>query len=673
MRTTIHNLPDHAAIDAAEVSQVIENLLRSQELELETIVQTAGTKPSWENLMMPIESLDVELNDAWAPISHMNSVVSNDALRQAHDASIQRLSEFETYKSQFKPLYNAVSSLAASEDFANYTNPQRKMVNDSLRRFQRNGVGLDEEKRTEFRELSLKLTQLSTQFSNHLLDATDAWFLHVEDKLDLEGIPDANLAVAEAAAKGKDLSGFVLTLDMASYSSTMMHCKNRAIRAEMYEAYVSRASDVGPDANTFDNSEIVQDILNTRTKLANLVGFENFAEYSIDPKMASSAREVEGFLRDLLDKAVPQAKSELKRMQDFAEEVLGYANLEPWDLSFVAEAMRESLYDVADDQLKPYFPLDQVVSGMFSLVEELFNVAITKVDAPASWHPDVRYYEIARDDEVIARFYLDAFAREKKRSGAWMADCRSRRIVDNVRADPVAYLTCNFTPPTEGHPSLLTHSEVVTLFHEFGHGLHHMLTQQSFATLAGINGVEWDAVELPSQFMENWCWQADSLARVAKHHDSGEELPQELLEKLIAAKNFNSGMAMVRQLEFGLLDLSLHMQTTNFDPLATMRTIREDTEMLPLKDFDRFPLGFAHIFAGGYAAGYYSYLWAEVLSADAFAAFEEEGLGNRQTSARFLHEVLEVGSSITAQEMFQNFRGRAPNNSALLRHSGIGP
>ena len=671
MYTTTHDLPDHQAIDANQVVPLIDEMIDRHEAEIDLIIETAKSDPSWDNLMMAMESLEVELNDAWAPISHLNAVVSNDELRKAHDDAVQKLTEHSTRLSQSRPLYETMSSLAGSEKSQAFSAAQRKMIDDSLRTFQRNGVALGEDDRERFKKLRQTLTRLSSTFANNLLDATDAWTKHVVDPDELKGIPEPNLAVARVAAERKELEGYLLTLDMACYASTMMHCENRALREEMYYANTTRASDSGPNGGKFDNTDVIEEILVNRTELARLVGFDCFAEYSIDSKMASSANEVKSFLEDMLTKAQTQAQEELERMRVFAKKELEISLLEPWDLNFVAERMRESLYDVADTQLKPYFPLDHVVDGMFGVVQDLFDVRIERKEAPSSWHEDVRYYEIARSNEVIARFYLDAFAREKKRGGAWMADCRSRRAVGNELTLPVAYLTCNFTPPTEGNPSLLTHSEVVTLFHEFGHGLHHMLTQQPYATVSGINGVEWDAIELPSQFMENWCWQTDSLRRISKHFETGETLPTELLNRLIEAKNFNSGIAMVRQLEFGLLDLTLHMQTEGFNPLGTMRAIRERTGMLPNKEYDRFPWGFAHIFAGGYAAGYYSYLWAEVLSSDAFAAFEEEGLDNRETSSRFLQEILEVGSSVKASEMFSNFRGRAPQNDALLRHSGI--
>ena len=671
MQTTIHNLPDHQAIDASDIEPFVAQMLEAHQREVDVIVDAARESPTWDNLVMPMETLSVELNDAWAPIAHLNSVVSNDTLREAHDHAIRKLSEHSTRLNQSRPLYDAYENLAAGNDFQDFDATQRKIVDDTLRTFRRNGVALADEERERFKELAQRLTELSSQFSNNLLDATDAWSKQIQNVSELDGLPESSLAVAKAAAAQKGLEGHLLTLDMACYTNTMVHCTNRPLREEMYVAFVTRASDVGPNADEFDNAAIVQEILSARTEMAQLVGFENYAEYSIDPKMAGSADEVTAFLEDLLARALPQARDELQQMQEFAKESLGYDTLEPWDRNFVAERMRKDLFEVSENELKPYFPLDRVVSGMFAVVEDLFDVSIKRLDVPSGWHDDVRYYEIARDDAVIARFYLDAFAREKKRGGAWMADCRSRRAVGNELSLPVAYLTCNFTPPADGKPSLLTHSEVITLFHEFGHGLHHMLTQQPYATVSGINGVEWDAIELPSQFMENWCWQAESLKRVSGHYKTDAPLPSELLDRLIAAKNFNSGLAMVRQLEFGLFDMSLHTQTEHFDPLKTMRELRARIDLHPDKEYDRFPYGFGHIFAGGYAAGYYSYLWAEVLSSDAFAAFEEEGLGNQTTSKRFLNQILEVGSSVKANEMFASFRGRAPQSDALLRHSGI--
>ena len=674
MQTTLHYLPDHASIDPSQIGGELDELITSYETEIATIVDNSPDRElSWDSVMMPLESLKVALDDFWAPISHLNSVKSNDALREAHDDGLQKITALQTRLQQSEPLYTVVKTLQESGAYTHFEPIQKKIINDVVRDFERQGISLPPNEKRRVEELRQKLAELSSQFQNNLLDSTDAWEEHILDESLLEGIAEATKDVAKQVAQSKGLEGFVLTLDMACFASVMRQCDNRDLRQRMYLSNVTRASELAQagDIEKFDNAQIVDEIMRNRTELAKLLEFSNFAEYSMDLKMAKSATEVHEFLSSLLEKVLPQAKTELAELREFARDELGYENLEPWDLNYATEKLRESQYEVKDSVLRTYFPFDVVVDGMLRVAESLFNIDIAQADSPASWHDEVRFYEIQRDREVIARFYLDAFARTKKRGGAWMAECRSRRLVNNEVELPVAYLTCNFTPPTENSPSLLAHSEVVTLFHEFGHGLHHMLTQQKYATVSGINGVEWDAVELPSQFMENWCWQKNKLKQCSQHIDTEDSIPNELLEKLVDSKNLNSALTMVRQLEFGLLDIELHMQTKEFDPIGLMHQIRDRTGMLPMKDYDRFPNSFAHIFAGGYAAGYYSYLWAEVLSADAFAAFEEEGLDNASTGQRFLTEVLEKGSSITADEMYRNFRGRDATPDALLRHSGI--
>ena len=674
MQTTIHNLPDHVRIDPKAIEGELKSLLARHEQELQTIAEGAAQgDASWDSVVMPLESLSVELNDFWAPISHLNSVKSDDLLRQTHDACIQLITTYQTNYHQSVPLYRAIKAVQASDQFDSYDETKKKIVNDAVRGFERRGVDLPEDKKSRVKQLNEDLTRLNSQFQNNLLDSTESWFEHIADSSELEGLPTGTVSVAKETAAQKDLDGYVLTLDMACYSSVMRHASNRELRESMYRAYVARSSEhaKGESVDKFDNQDVVRQILTCRSELAQLLGFKNFAEYSIDEKMATSAEEVRDFLYDLLDKVLPQAQVEIQNVKEFVQQELGYENFEPWDLTYATECLRQAKYSVTDAALRPYFPIDVTIKGMFAVAESLFDISIERKTPPASWHEDVRYYEILRNSEVIARFYLDAFARGKKRGGAWMADCRSRRIVDNEVSLPVAYLTCNFTPPTDTDPAVLSHSEVVTLFHEFGHGLHHMLTQQKYASVSGINGVEWDAIELPSQFMENWCWQNDQLKRCSQHIETSESLPDEMLNQLISAKNLNSAMAIVRQLEFGLLDIELHLKTDNFDPIVLMHSIRDKTGMLACKPYDRFPMSFAHIFAGGYAAGYYSYLWAEVLSADAFAAFEEAGLDNTQTSHRFRQEIIEVGSSRKASEMYQNFRGRRASPDALLRHSGI--
>ena len=664
-------LPQYEKIDVKEIQPSMIGLLNESRREIDTILQSVDQDLSWTTFADPLEELDDRITKLWAPISHMNSVVNTDELRDAHDAVLPELSVFNMELLQSKPLYEAWRKLKSKDEAAGFDQAQRKIVDDTLRDFELAGVSLDEAKRERLQEIAQQLSLLSSSFSNNALKATDSWSKLFKDRSDLEGIPESNLAVARELASAQGEEGWLINLEMPSYTSVMQHAKNRTLREEIHYAYMSRASDIGPNGGEFDNSSNIAEILELRREKARILGFESFADLSIEKKMAKNAVEVKDFLLDLLARALPQAKKEIEELRQFAREEYGIEELEPWDVNFIRERLRERKFDVKDSELKPYFPLDSVVAGMFRIVERLYGLEIRAAEAPSKWHDDVRFYEIFKDGERIARFYLDAFSRPKKRSGAWMADCRIRRESGNFLQLPVAYLTCNFTPPVGDQPSLLTHSEVVTLFHEFGHGLHHMLTRQKYFAVSGINGVAWDAVELPSQFMENWCWQSDTVPEISAHYETGEPLPQGLLDKLLAAKNFTSAMNMVRQLEFGIFDITLHMSTEEVDPLSILKQVREQTALVPPKDYDRFPMAFGHIFAGGYAAGYYSYLWAEVLSADAFAAFEEQGLFETATAERFLNEILEVGGSVDAAEMFKNFRGRSPEPDALLRHNGL--
>ena len=664
-------LPLYDKIDVDEIKPSMLELLENSRREIETILQSADHELTWNTLADPLEELDDRITKVWSPISHMNSVVNTDELRDAHDAVLPELSRFNMELLQSKPLYEAWRKLKSTDDAAGFDQAQKTIVDHTLRDFELAGVSLDDPAREELQEIEQQLSLLSSSFGNNVLNATDSWSKLVKDASELEGIPEANIAVARELAKAKGEEGWLINLEMPAFSSVMQHARNRALRKEMHYAYTSRASDTGPTAGEFDNSANIAEILKLRRRKARILGFDSFADLSVEKKMASSAVEVKEFLLDLLARALPQAKKEIDELRHFAREHYGIEELESWDVNFIRERLREVKYNIKDSELKPYFPLDTVVSGMFRIVEKLYGVEIRTADAPSKWHDDVRFYEIYRDGERIARFYLDAFSRPKKRSGAWMADCRIRRESGNFLQTPVAYLTCNFTPPVGGQPSLLTHTEVVTLFHEFGHGLHHMLTRQKYFAVSGINGVAWDAVELPSQFMENWCWQSSTVPQISSHYQTGESLPEELLQRLLVAKNFTSAMHMVRQLEFGLFDISLHMATEEVDALEVLKEIRESTALVPAQEYDRFPMAFGHIFAGGYAAGYYSYLWAEVLSSDAFAAFEEEGLFSTETAKRFLNEILEVGGAVDPAEMFENFRGRSPEPEALLRHNGL--
>jgi len=482
------------------------------------------------------------------------------------------------------------------------------------------------------------------------------------------------VAAARQAAEAKGEDGWLLTLDFPSYIPVMTYADDRALREEVYTAFATRASDQGPHAGQWDNSAVMQEILQLRLEKAQLLGFENYAEYSLATKMAEDPDQVIGFLRDLAEKSLSEAKREYQELCDFAREEFGMASLEAWDVTYFGEKLKHARYEISQEMLRPYFPLPKVLEGMFDVAQRLFGIDICEITEFDSWHKDARHFEVRRNEELIARFYLDPFAREKKRGGAWMDDCRVRRRLDDGSLQlPVAYLVCNFNPPVGDDPALLTHNEVTTLFHEFGHGIHHMLTRIEAADVSGINGVAWDAVELPSQFLENWCWEPEALALISGHYQTGETLPQALLDKMLAAKNFQSGMMMVRQLEFSLFDFQLHReyQPGETEVQAVLDRIRSEVAVVNPPVLNRFQHSFSHIFAGGYAAGYYSYKWAEVLSADAFSRFEEEGIFNTQTGADFLHAILEQGGSREAMALFTEFRGRKPEVDALLRHSGI--
>ena len=505
-----------------------------------------------------------------------------------------------------------------------------------------------------------------------------AWSKLVTDERELIGLPESALAGAKQLAEAKGhKDGWMLNLDFPCYFPVMTYCENRELREEMYTAYVTRASEQGPDAGEFDNSETMKEIMATRKEQSALLGFETYADYSLATKMAANPAEVLAFLEDLARRSKPQAERELAELKAFAREEFGMEELFAWDIGFYAEKLRQQRYAISQEELRPWFPANKVITGMFEVVSRLYGVDFKAVEGVDTWHKDVQFFNIKRNGEVIGRFYLDLYAREHKRGGAWMADCHSRRKAGGTVQTPVAFLTCNFTPPVGDNPALLTHDEVVTLFHEFGHGLHHMLTRVDYSAVSGISGVPWDAVELPSQFMENWCWEKEALALISGHHETGKPLPDEMLEKMLAAKNFQSAMMIVRQLEFALFDFRLHYSWKDggcedgTDIQTVLDDVRKEVSVVIPPAFNRFQNSFSHIFAGGYAAGYYSYLWAEVLSADAFSRFEEDGIFNRETGESFLHEILERGGSREPADMFAAFRGRKPELDAMLRHKGI--
>ncbi len=668
------DLPQFSKIKPEHVVAAIDTLLAEARRVVEQQLNTNSVY-TWNNLVEPIEEAEDRLNKAWSPVSHMNSVVNSDQLRDAYNACLPKLSEYSTEMGQNKDLYNAYHSIAGSEQFKQLDGAQQKIIHNSLRDFHLSGIDLPEDKQRRYKEISQELSRLSSQYSDNVLDATNAWSKLITDPEELEGLPETAMKQARQSAEQEGKEGWLITLQFPSYLAVMTYAENRDLRREHYEAFATRASDQGPHAGQWDNSQIMEQILELRHEKALMLGFANYAELSLYTKMAETTGQVVDFLEDLADKSWRQARRDLAELRDFAREQHGLSQLEAWDIGYYSEKMRQHNYQLSQEEVKAYFPAPKVVDGLFAVVEKLYALNISEINDFDSWHPDVRFFEIKdKDQQIRGRFYLDLYARAKKRGGAWMDDCVGRKKTGAGVQIPVAYLTCNFTPPTAEHPALLTHDEVETLFHEFGHGLHHMLTRVDHLGVSGINGVEWDAVELPSQFMENWCWEKDALGLISGHYQTGEPLPDTLFDKMLAAKNFQSGMMMVRQLEFSLFDFKLHL---NYDPATggriqqTLDQIRTQVAVVIPPDFNRFAHSFTHIFGGGYAAGYYSYKWAEVLSADAFSLFEENGIFDRPTGESFLHNILERGGSEDAMTLFKNFRGREPEIDALLRHNGI--
>ncbi|TKB47938.1 oligopeptidase A [Ferrimonas sediminicola] len=667
-------LPQFSSIRPEHVQEAVEQALTACRAKVEQVV-ASGAPYTWDSLVEPLEEVDDHLGKVWSPVSHMNSVVSNDALREAHDSCLPALSEYGTWLGQNEGLYQAYKSLSESPHYQQLTLAQKKVIDNALRDFELSGIGLDEAKQKRFGEIRLRLSELSSQYANRVLDATNAWSKRVVDVSRLAGLPDSAIAAARQTAEQRGLEGYLLTLEFPSYIAVMTYADDVELRREVYTAYCTRASDQGPNAGEFDNSPLMAEMLALKHELAGLLGFGSYAEMSLATKMAEEPTQVMAFLNELALRSRPQAQQELKQLADYARAHHGVDSLDAWDIAYFSEKQKQHLYSISDEQLRPYFPQEQVLTGLFATVERLFGVTVSEVAGVDVWHPDVRYFEI-HDGQGALRgsFYLDLFARQNKRGGAWMDDCRGRRQRRTGLQSPVAYLTCNFNGPVGDKPALFTHDEVVTLFHEFGHGIHHMLTKVDASSVAGINGVPWDAVELPSQFLENWCWQEEALAFISGHYESGEPLPHEMLEKMMAAKNYQSAMMMVRQLEFSLFDFRLHLE---YRPelgdriQQTLDEVRAQVSVVKAPEFNRFQHGFSHIFAGGYAAGYYSYKWAEVLSADAFSRFEEEGIFNPQVGADFLDCILERGGSEEPMELFKRFRGREPQIDALLRHSGI--
>jgi len=668
-------LPRFDAIRPEHVTPAVDALLADARRAIETIA-TNPAPPTWGTVVEPLaESLD-RLDRAWGAVRHLNAVVNTQELRDAHNANLPKIVAFHADLGQDLRMYDKYRALRAQPAFATLDAARKTLVDNELRDFKLSGAELGEAGKARFKAVQEALADLSTQFEEHLLDATNAWAHYVEDAAELAGVPDDVLAEARAAAQADGRTGYKLTLRMPSFLPVMDYAHNRDLRRLVHEAYSTRASDLSAHPE-WDNAPLITRILELRREAAQLLGYGNYAQVSLVPKMAGSPAEVIAFLRDLARRAKPFAERDFAELAAFARDELGLAELMPWDVAYAAEQLKAKRYFYNEQEVRQYFPEDQVLAGLFRVVETIYAVNIRE-GRTAVWHPSVRFFHIHdRNDALVGEFYFDLYAREGKQGGAWMDDAINRRSVRGGIQHPVAYLTCNLSAPVGDRPATFTHDEVITIFHEFGHGLHQLLTRVDVAGVSGIQGVEWDAIELPSQFMENFCWEWDVLRHMTRHVDTGAPLPRELFDKMLAAKNFLSGMWTVRQLEMGLFDMLLHDQ---FDPagmaawptpLSLLAAVRAEVAVVPRAPYDRFMESFAHVFAGGYAAGYYSYKWAEVLSADAFSLFEEEGVLSPAAGARFRDEVLARGGSRPALESFVAFRGRPPQLDALLRHNGM--
>jgi oligopeptidase A len=679
-------LPRFDAIKPEHVTPAIDALLeqaRAVVAQLEAPL-TAATQVSWENFVEPLDSATEHLGRAWGIVNHMNHVVDTPELRAAYNENQPKVTEFWTELSQNEAMFEKYKALKASPEFTALSPARQRIVDNAIRDFRMGGAELPADKKKRFAEIQEEHAAVSTRFSENVLDATNDYKLLVTDEDELAGVPDDVRHAASAAAEKDGKSGFLFTLHFPSYFPILQFADNRALREKIYRANATKASELGRDFSApeqWDNTANIATLIRLRDEEAKLLDYKNFAEVSLVPKMAQSPEHVIEFLRDLAVRARPFAERDLEELRAFARDELGIDQLQAWDVAYASEKLQEGRYAFSAQEVKQYFPEPKVIDGLFRLIQTMFAVSI-KPDAAPVWHPDVRFFRIEKEGKLIGQFYLDLYARSGKGGGAWMDDARGRRMRNGAVQTPVAYLVCNFTPPaTVGgklQPSLFTHDEVITLFHEFGHGLHHMLTKVDELGVSGISGVEWDAVELPSQFMENFCWEWDVLQHMTSHVATGEPLPRALYDKMLAAKNFQSGMQTLRQVELSLVDMHLHY---DFDPAGTrsvqelVNEVRQQFSVMPPPSFNRFQNSFGHIFAGGYAAGYYSYKWAEVLSADAYGAFEEAaaagGVASADAGRRFQEEILAVGGSRPALESFKAFRGREPSIDALLRHSGM--
>jgi oligopeptidase A len=672
---TEHTLPMFREIQSEYIEPALKRLITENRNQLNKLLNENSVY-TWDNLLSPLEEMDDKLSKMWSPVSHLHAVMESEALRTAYNACLPLLTEYHTELVQNELLYKAIKSIKEGPEYATLNPAQKKVIDNDLRDFRLAGVSLPPQEKAQYAELQKQLSKLCTQFSENILDATQAWTLHVTDAEALVGMPESALKVAAQNAEQRNLSGWVFTLDYASYSSVMKYLAHRELRWLMYEAYATRASDQGPNAGQFDNTSIMEEIIKTRHTLALLLGFKNFADYSLATKMADTPQRVLNFLNDLVKKSKTAAEKEIHELHAYANSLDGIERLEAWDLAYYTEKLRKTKYAFSQEDLRAYFPVNKVMNGMFTIISKLYGIHILERLDVDTWHPHVQFFEVYdSNNQLRGSFYTDLYSRPHKREGAWMDDCRNRRrLKDGSVQHPVAFLTCNFTRPVDNKPALLTHEDVQTLFHEFGHVLHHILTQVDYASVAGINGVPWDAVEFPSQFLEFWCFEKEALAFISSHEETGECIPDLLYNKLLAAKNFQSGMQMLRQLEFALFDFRLHFEydiSRGAQVQSMLDDVRKQVSVLNTPRFNRFQHSFSHIFSGGYAAGYYSYKWAEVLSADAFLLFEQNGIFDAATGQKFLMNILEKGGVYEPMELYVAFRDREPTIDALIKYSGI--
>ena len=662
------DLPNFSNFSAADVNPELDRLLANNLAGIEKLLSD-NSHYTWQNLVAPLEEMNTELENFWSPVSHLNAVCNSEQLRAAYSEAQPKLSAYSTNIGQNHPLYCAYKQI----DKSTLDSVQQKIIENAIRDFELSGVALENEQKQRFSEIRQRTSLLTTTFSENVLDSTQAWQKNILDIDLLKGMPELAIAGAKQAAQEKGLEGYLITLEFPSYLPVMTYCDSRELRKEVYTAFATRACASAEQAQ-FDNTAIIEELLSLRQELSAILGFDSYAHFSLATKMAKEPEEVLGFLNSLAKHSVDTAREEFSTLSQFAAKKADLSELQAWDVAYYSEKLKQQKFSISQDQLRPYFPLEKVLQGLFTITSRLFDFEIEEVIEFDSWHKDVKLFKLSRSGEDIAHLYLDPFARENKRGGAWMDGCRTRRINQAGQLQlPVAYLVCNFNAPIGNDPALLTHDEVTTLFHEFGHGLHHVLTKIDYADVSGINGVPWDAVELPSQFLENWCWQPQSLAIISGHYSTEETLPADMLKKLIDARNFQSAMAMVRQLEFSIFDYRLHLEYQGDGAYVQtlLDEIRQQIAAVTPPAFNKFQNSFSHIFAGGYAAGYYSYKWAEVLSADAFSLFEDKGIFHRETGQLFLNNILEKGGSEEPLALFTQFRGREPDTEALLRHSGI--